>query len=98
MTPVQSFKQRLISLRGVIFIFIIFFATSIYMLLQIDQIFQEFKENSIRNNMEWMANSVYYFCSFKFDIPSESSYSDNQIANRIAQAEAVEMIEDFYPH
>lgn len=92
MTSSPSLKSSIYTLI-IFIIFLIFTSIVLYLLLQ--KSVKAFKHDEMAKHMEWMGNSVIYFCNASYDSLARVGEIDNISLVRLNQADAIEKIDDF---
>ncbi len=87
--------STILSEKIIFYMLILFVVIGIGLFVFVQTSVYTFKTDNIRKNMQWMGNSIKYFCSSGYDQLAKVGYDEDQIQVLLKQADILEMVEDF---
>ncbi len=87
--------STILSEKNFFYMLILFVVIGIGLFVFVQSSVNTFKTDNIRKNMQWMGNSIKYFCSSGYDQLAKVGYDEDQIQVILKQADVLEMVEDF---
>lgn len=95
MSSKRAAPRMRFTLRTLIPILCLLVVLGLCLFVLVQQTISSFKDERVRKSMDWMANSVMYFCSASFDQLARIGKTEDRVHRLLKQADALEQIEYF---
>lgn len=95
MSSERAAPRMRFTLRTLIPILCLLVVLGLCLFVLVQQTISSFKDERVQKSMDWMANSVMYFCSASFDQLARIGKTEDRVHRLLKQADTLEQIEYF---